>query len=252
MPKKTKILTTLIIIVSLALAITFAELFSSLITIGDFAFISTSQNKISGYNIYAVAVQKTTTQSNAQSLAKDIQYKNGAGYIYEKDGIYYILASAYESENDASKVLENLSSQEISGEILKISVDNIDINLSLSGKEKIAFNNAVNIFKTAFKSLYDISVSLDTNVKSQTECKIAVNDLKSNISKVISDYETYFNSKLTESLVFLKLKLEDLENLLKKLYEENISDLTSYSSILKYCYIDVVMLNIDLCKEFNK
>ena len=251
MPKKTKILTSLIIIVSLALAVVVAELFSSIITVGDFAFISTSQSKVSGYNIYAVAVQKTTTKNNAQSLAKEIQYKNGAGYIYEKDNIYYILASAYESENDAVKVLENLTNQNINGEIIQISVSDVEINLSLSGKEKIAFNNALNIFKSTFKSLYDISISLDTNVKSQTECKLAVSDLKANLTKVISNYETHFNSKLTQDLVSLKLKLDELDKILQSLYEDNLTDLTSFSSILKYSYINVVMLNIDVCNIFK-
>ena len=251
MPKKTKIFVSFTVLLSIALAVGLAELFSSILTISDFAFINTSQNKISGFNIYAVSTAKTTNKENVQTLSKENQNKNGAGYVYEKDGLFYILASAYESENDAIKVCENLKNQDIECEIIVITVDDIKLDLSLSGQEKVAFNNCFTIFKSCYQKLYDLSVSIDTSVKNQTECKLEISNLKSDLTKVVSDFETHFNSKLTQDLVFLKLQLDDLDELLESLYQDNQSQLTSFSSVLKCSYIKVVMMNIDICKQFN-
>lgn len=251
MPKKTKFFVSFFILLSVALAIGFAELFSSLITIGDFAFISSSQNKISGFDVYAVATNKTIDEESAQNMKKDIQNKNGAGYVYEKDGLFYILTSAYESENDAIKVCESLKNQNIDCEIVKIVVDELKLDLTLSNQDKTVLNNSINIFKSCFQKIYDISVSLDTNIKNETECKLEISNVKSELSKVISDFEACFNSKLTQDFVYLKLKLDDLNDLLQGLYENNLGQSVSFSSVLKHSYIEIIMLNIDICKQFK-
>lgn len=250
MPKKLNILTIIVVLLCLGLAVSFAELFSSLITIGDFAFLPSNQAKSSAYNIYAIAFYKTTDESSTSGLAKKIQTKNGAGYVYKKDNVYYVLASAYESENDAKKVLEKNETDMLSGEIIKISVNEISLNMTLSGKEKIAISNSLGCFKDVYLNLYDLSVSLDTEVKNQTECKLAISNLKANLTKIQSDFDTHFNAKLDKNLLSIKLKLADLSTMLQDLLEQD-SDGLSFSSKLKYDSIQAVMYNIDLCDELT-
>lgn len=248
MPKKTKIFAIISVIICLALAISLAELFSSLITIGDFAFLPSGQAKSTGYNIYAISLCKEVSQASANERASQIKYQNGAGYVYKNDdNIYYVLASAYESENDANKVLEKITNDTGEAHILKIKVSDISINMSMSGKEKVAMNNALAIFKTTFKALYDLSISLDTEVKNQTECKLNIADIKANLTKVQADFDTHFNSKLNQNLLLIKLNLNNLNELLQQLLEESKTQSPPFSSLLKYSYIKTVMLNIDIC-----
>lgn len=246
MRKKLNLLTIFVLILCFALAISLAELFSSVITIGDFAFLPSSQAKSSAYTVYAIAFYKTTDESSTTNLAKKLQIKNGAGYIFKKDNVFYILSSAYESENDAKKVLEKNETDEFSGEIIKIDVKEINFDITLSGKEKIAISNCFACFKNVYTTLYDLSVSLDTEVKNQTECKLAISNLKASISKIQSDFDTHFNSKLDKNLLNIKLKLSDLNNMLQNLLEQD-SDGISFSSKLKYDSIDAIVQNIALC-----
>jgi len=250
MPKKLNFLTIFVVLLCFGLAVSLAELFSSVITIGDFAFLPSSQAKSGSFCIYALAFYKTTDESSTSELAKKIQTKNGAGYIYNKDNVYYILASAYESENDAKKVLEKNETDEFTGEIIKIEVKEINLNMTLSGKEKIALSNSLSIFKKVYASLYDLSVSLDTEVKNQTECKLAISDLKSNVSKVQADFDAHFNGKLDKNLLNIKLKLSDLSKMLQELLEKD-SDGISFSSKLKYDSIEAITLNVDVCDAMN-
>lgn len=250
MPKKRKFFVVVIFLLCFALCISFAELFSSLLTIGDFAFLPSSSAKSSGYEVFALSINKATTQQQAELICTQVTQENGAGYIYlASDNIYYVLASAYENKADAEKVLQQNPNQ-THAEIVTISVPEISISLTLSGKEKVAFNNALSIFKTCFKTLYDLSVSLDTEVKSETDCKLLISDLKAQVSKVQSDFDTYFNSRLDQNSVAIKLKITSLSSLLQSLIENQATDIP-FSSTLKYSYIKIIFENIDICNTLS-
>ena len=252
--KKTKsgrLFALIVSIICFALCISLADLFSTAIMAGNFSGIFSSSSKITSYNIYAISTSQSSILVSAEESASSIKSQNGAGYIYNENSVYYVLASAYEKENDAELVKSNLEESGLSPFIITISVPEISITSNLTSIEKNALISAINIFKIAYQELYDISVSLDTSLKNETECKLSLNDLSSKINKIKTSFEASFNSKLTNDILNIKLKLENLNNLITQLIEYTSTNSIPFSSKIKYNYIECLILNKNLCNDIK-
>ncbi len=252
--KKTKsgrLFAFLVSIICFALCISLADLFSTAILAGNFNGLFSSSSKITSYNIYAICISQSSILASAEESSSSVKSQSGAGYIYAENSVYYVLASAYEKENDAELVKANLEESGISPFILTIIIPEISITSNLTSIEKNALVSAINIFKVAYEELYDLSISLDTNLKTETDCKIALNDLLSKINKTKTSFEASFNSKLTNDILNIKLKLESLNNLVAELIDYTSTNSIPFTSKIKYNYIESLILNKNLCKDIN-
>lgn len=175
----------------------------------------------------------------------------GAGYVWEQDGIFYVVASAYIEENDAKKVKENLAGSNVSADILKITFNEIAISREYNADGLSKLINALNIFKNTYKTLYDISISLDTSILTETQCRLEVSNLHSDVNKTKSDFEALFNSKLTPALLQVKLSVNSVNTLVQQLIDFNDNNL-SYSSKIKYNYMEILWINKTLATNLAK
>ena len=88
-------------------------------------------------------------------------------------GLYYCIA-CYENQNDALNVQTNLQEKDISSEIIEITINEISIDTTFTGSEKNSLLEVLSSFKNTFKTLYDLSISLDTGTKDVIQCKVDV------------------------------------------------------------------------------
>lgn len=246
-----KLFALLVCAVSIALTITLADLFSTALTAGNFTGLFSSFSKISAYNVYAISMFQSSLLSSAEESSSQVKSQSGAGYIYSDASVYYVLASAYEQENDAELVKENLEGSGYTPSIITITIPEISVTSNLTVSEKSAINSALNVFKTTYQSLYDLSVSLDTSIKTETDCKVELSDILSNVNKIKTTFEASFNSKLTSAILSVKLKIDSLCNNLTELSNYTSTTSVPFNSKLKYSYIEALNLNKELCKEIN-
>ena len=208
--KSSKISVIFILFLCFALCISFAELFSSLIAVGGFSAISNSDIKQNEFCMYAVSVYKTETKASAQNMSEIVMKKNGAGYIEQKDNSFYVYAACYENENDAKKVQENLKDSDISSEIIKICFPEISFKAQTSSQEKTALVSAVCSYLNMYKKLYDLSVSVDTNLYTEIEAKNMLKDIVNEFDKIKSNFENNFNIKEDEDDLEINLQENNL------------------------------------------
>jgi hypothetical protein len=246
--KRSKFLAILTCIFCFVLCITLADLFSTIITVGSFS--GGSGGKISPYSIFAVTLYQGTVKSSALEHSVTIKKTNGAGYVWEDDGTFYVIASAYKEENDANKVKENLTNSNYNVEVLKISIDEIAISKNYTNEELNSLLSAGNLFKETFKSLYDISISLDTEIISETQCRLEISNLQSEVGKIKNDFEVMFNAKLSPVLLQLKLSINSVSTLIQQLIDFESSN-QQFSSKIKYNYIEILSINQKLAKQIN-
>lgn len=251
MTKKSKFYSFTITILMFVLMVVLADLFSSVITIGNFAFLSTQGIKSNSFTIYALSIDKCSTLSQASQVSNEAKLRGGAGYIHSQDGLYYVLLSAYENQNDALKVQENLLENEQSSELITINITEIVIDLSLNANEKTSIQDALSSFKNAYKNLYDFSVSIDTGVKTLSEIKLAVSSYLSDLNKTKTTFETVFLNKITSEIFKLKLKLTELVMTVNSFVEADYEQQVIYSSNLKETYIKCLIINKNLAKEMT-
>lgn len=245
--KKSKfnnLITMLIVIVCLCLMISIADLFSSIITVGGFSFISEDVS-IPKYEVYAVCVSNHLTQVQAQENANICISLGGAGYIYTEDK-YYVIASIYENENDAIKVKESLIVTKPTTIVLKITIPSISVANTLNAQEKNTLNETFLIFKTTFKKLYDISISLDTNVIQEISAKLNINEIASDINETINNFNTLFNSNSYNHYGTINESLNKLLTCVNNLVSTSKIPYTSY---IKYTYCDSLFIYQNLAQS---
>lgn len=243
--KGSKFLVIFSFIITFALCITLADFFSNLITIKAFNNVTTS-TKTSSYSIYAVSLHQATTKTTALEYSSTIQKQSGAGYVWQSGEVFYVLASAYTEENDANLVKTNLEGSGFSPTILKIDVNEVTLSGTFSSSEQTALNNSISAYKTTYSKLYDISVSLDTSVKTESECKIQIADIESDLNKVKLNFDALFDSKLTTSILYIKLTLTSLCDEIETLVGFEGTTTQTFSSKIKETYLEAISLNISL------
>ena len=249
--KSGKFLAIFSCLLSFALCVTLADFFSSIITVNSFTNINISSSKCNAYSIYAISMNDTTIKSSANEYANDITKIGGAGYVWQKESIYYVLASAYLEENDANLVKTNLENDQYEPTILKIDIGEINIKADYISSENTAIYNSLNLYKVAYSTLYDISVALDTSISSETDARLQISDLESEVNKAIVNFNALFDSKLTRNLLFLKLSINTVLELVENLvtYQETTSQ--TFSSKIKYNYLSILSLNQELSDNMS-
>ena len=243
-----KIFTLVFCAVALGLTFTLADLFSSLITVGGFTFTN-SDISIPKYTLYAVCTASASTNSSAEQQSSLCKSQGGAGYIYLTNNSFNIVASMYENEADAEKVVSNLKENNIDSNILNIEIPSISFNSSLTTQEKTTLEESITIFKTCYKKLYDLSISLDTGVMNEVNIKLSINQLSSDIKAVCNNFNTVFDSQINNKLLNIKLKLDELYNKMDSLI--NYTTSLPLTSQIKNTYCCSIFLLKELASALS-
>ena len=202
----------------------------SLISTAMINILSTTVGIESQY-VYAISMAKSPDENVVKSQVSSLQNQNGAGYIYKNDENFHLLASLYENKTDAEKVKKKLEETNISCEILTIEISPQKVEGNFQQKNVIA-----EVLKTPFeifKQLYDVAVSLDTNLINETTAKLNCNTIYSNFVAIKSNFQT-----LCGNLKEISTKLEKIENCLKNLTTVNSAN---FSSLIKLTYCKILL-----------
>ena len=235
-------------VVCVAVCVLFANLLSSAITVSGSA---KTPSTYSPFTVYAISLGQYTSKSSAEAICSDVKKKGGAGYVFKEDSLFHVLASAYEKENDAKLVQENLIESGIDSTIVKMEIGDASFENVSSSSQMKEFKSALSALKTAFLSLYDISVSLDTSATDETKAKISIIEVKSDLEKNVNSISKGNSSVDGIYYQMIKNTFDETEEILIELKDyENINGIT-LSSKIKYVYIEVLEKLDDLIKSIN-
>ena len=190
--------------------------------------------------IYAISFDKSLTQAGGESLAIDYRKIGAGGYVWQEENYYYILSSAYVNENDAILVQNSVKqNHNIETSIIKLNIPSFNLNVTIDSDEKKALQKALNLYENVYKQLFDIAISLDTNVYNEISARLVLNNIFSNANTIVADYKIFFED--VESLNTLTKYLEELILTLQKLCSGiTISTNQTMSSLIKYRYIEIL------------
>ena len=245
---KSKFFVFIFSILCVGLCVVAANLLSSAITVSGKAVSSSGFSEL---KVFAISLGEFTSESQAKTLAEQISKKGGAGFVYKTDNLFYVLASAYEEENDAKLVQKNLSEAGTTSNIIEISCGIPEFKDVSSTQQKKAFQSALTQLKSTFILLYDISVSLDTGAIDETKAKIEIIDVNSQLETILK--KTSKGTSAIDGIYYQQIsntfsEIEDCLNVLKN-YES--IDGVSLSSKIKNGYLSVVDKTKDLIELIN-
>ncbi len=239
--KKFSVLSFFIFVVAICSCISCGYLISTAIVTSSL-FQYTSVVSSDSQNLYAISMASSTSENDLTAQKENLQSQNGAGYIYEKDEKFYLLASIYENYNDAELVKNNLKTNGIEAEILTITLDTIQIEGNFTADEKTMLSNGIKSSVETFKNLYDVAISLDTSVFDKTKAKIECNTIYSNNVSIKANFDTYFKDTKDDNLKKLQSTLTRTNDYLSNLISENYDTQTqTFSSLIKQTYCQILL-----------
>ena len=212
------------------------------------ASTSLSSNPLS---VYAISLARSPTSLGAESLASDYRKIGSGGFVLEEEDGFHVISSAYLNKSDAELVKNSIEqNQNIQASIIEFSVPQISVSLSLDNKEKKVLQKALNAHENAYRLLFDIALSLDTNVYNEISARLAINSAFSEINTIVSDYKILFDE--VEALNTFTEALDNLANNLQKLCSGiTITSGQTLSSLVKYRYCEILQADKVLCENFN-
>lgn len=172
-------------------------------------FTSSLSVALEGKTCYAVGYGSFAAKDKAQSYAKIVFRRGGAGYVcFDGDG-YYALAAAYDDKSDAYKVEQNLKAagEDVSTVVLSVPRKNIKLDGSRTDAE--LFHKGVDMLYDVFTRCNALAAAADDGEK------ISLTALSADITAVAD--------KLTDD------RFKTLEGLLSKALQ-NVSALMSEPS----------------------
>jgi len=213
---------------------------SNLLVISNIFQLS-SAVEVDGMVVYALSTASCQTKETLFESQTELQTLNGAGYIFKQDETYFLISSIYENLRDAELVSKNLKNNGMNCEIINITLKKESLVGNFSNEEKTVLQNCLNSARTAYKNLYDISISLDTGIYDKQKAKLECNNVFSNYVSTKTNFETLFNikdfDKINKKLVF---ENEVLSNLIS----ENTNGFQTFSSLIKYSYCEILLFDI--------
>lgn len=194
---------------------------------------------------YSVCIESGDSFSAVSETAQTIKLQDGAGYVLNMNNRYYVVASCYNSKEDASNVVNNLNGY--SAEILEIKFDKLITSISFSSEQITAIKHSLNIVNTAFDKLYEVCLSLDrgeildaeARQKLQVFKEICQED-KESLNKL---FQNNFESVVTRVKIF---QSEIISNISMLLISKNLS------SDIKYSIISILDNFLTLQKNIKK
>lgn len=207
----------------------------------------------SSFQLHFLALAKSQIENEAIAHAPDYRSIGAGGFVWKDNEYHYIVSSAYGNKNDADLVQINLKqTQNIESEIVSVTFESITITGNFSTEEKKIVSRALAASQTYYNSIYDIAISLDTGVYNEISAKLAVNSAHNTLATTYADFSTIYEGTIVEPLKKISLLLQTASKVSQKLCTgEKISENQTYSSLLKYRYMQVLKIYKDFLSKFN-
>ena len=236
--KKFSIISFFMVIIGFCTCISCGYFFSNIL-ISSGLFSNTSLVSTEKQTFYAISMCSGETEESLTSMKEELQSKNGAGFVYQTNDTFHLVASIYENKADAELVKNNLNSQNIASEVLSIEIPASVLEGNFSSVEKTALLDCLKAKVQTFRKLYDIAISIDTNVVDDTKAKLECNNIYSSFLTTKTNYETVFKNKNLENISeSLKTIETHLSNLINEKYDCSIQN---FSSLIKLTYCKILI-----------
>ena len=239
----------LIILFSLILVICLvvANFFSTFLIKTESASSSAS---VPFFSINFLSLSKSQVKNEVLATCQDYQKIGAGGFVWQNDNYYYCLSSGYLNKNDAVLVQNSLSTDNIKSEILTVKFKEYSIYGNFDNDEIKILNKALLSPLNFYKEMYDIAISLDTSVYNEISARMAVNNVHNNLCATIENFLLLFKNNTENSIISITNLLQKTKDVSTKLCSGMLlNNNQTYSSLLKYRYIEVLRLYYDFLNK---
>ena len=223
------------------LVVLFSFLFSPLLSVNYFDFLSTTKSNEKTFHF--VLSMAGTSEADAQSFAQDIYIRGGAGVVIKEDEIFYVIMSAYKTDKDAEKVISSLDQNEYRLSIKKVTA-NLNISKSLTKEEQSLANKSFNFLLETIDNLYNLSTTLDSGKILKSDANLKAKSLFLELSYLENEFQSLQSTKIKPMHLVVISALSLVEYLASE--DAMNTTLLPYSAIVRRTFTRMIMLCEDI------
>lgn len=200
--------------------------------------------------MYAVTLGSYGSYDEAERVALGSTIQGASGFVWENDSKYYVIGNIYSSDNDAKKVLENISGTNYKTDIMEIGFSSLNLNFDMYDNSHMpTINKALKIFEDVYMELYDYSIKFDSGNISHLAVSSSISDLRGEVKGIIVGVQNLIN-KSNSSIAKVQEYLVGLDEVLDEAILKTIDNTaTNYS--LKNAIARVVRLEYEMVKSLK-
>ncbi len=212
----------------------------------------TESVQLSDLSMYMVQMNAYSEQDDAEASAQSIKERGGAGYIIQ-DEYYRVFAAAYNTEDQAQSVCEQLIEQdEKNAKVYPVSSGTVVFKITATREQIDTVSEAFAYFPEMCGELAEQTINFDKGALSTSQYKtLAANiannleDLADSINRIIA------GTSENEVLKSYSQLLDNAREMLEKISIENSDSALAFSSEIKYNYIELAHMYIQYVASVN-
>lgn len=239
-----KVFALIMIAISCITVFFVANAFSNILAFSTVSLYKSKSATAKSFNVFMININNFESEIDAQKLASEIKLAGGAGYVMYDLG-YNVIASAYLSSADAQSVLEKVKLTYTTVTVKLVEINRCELESIVDDEQENCVQQALDIFKTTYQNLYDLSVKLDTSQITSQDVKIALTALLESASDISAGFRNYASQITDTSYSLTQAKVNQAVELLNTLVESSLTS-TRLSAMLKNAQISALMLQNEL------
>ena len=209
---------------------------------------SSDEIRLESRTYYVLQMGAFTSEQNALKLAGELKGRAAAGYVYSDEGLYRVLAAAYESKEDARAVKDQLMQQNgLDSKINELVLPAVALRVTAGEEQLDAVQKAFNSADSVCSELFEICESFDRNELTIAQVTDKLNELADSCdipAKALS-------GSLGNEAGALSTLLSELAQDLRNCASNNDENTVEFSAALKYTQIKEVCAFTEFLKRMG-
>ncbi len=206
---------------------------------------TTGEIRLESRTYYTLQLGAFSSEQNAEKLAGELKGRAAAGYVYSDEGLYRVLAAAYESRDDARAVKEQLMAQNgLDSKVNELVLPAVVLRVNAGEEQFSVVQDAFAAADSACSELFEICEGFDKGELSAAQVAGRLNDLAASCevpAKALADEPGSDAGKLYALLEGMAKDLRDCA-------ANNGENTVEFSAALKYTQIKEVCAFADFLK----
>ena len=206
--------------------------------------------KVNAKTYWAVTLGVYSNFDEAQKVALGSMIQGASGFVWEEENKYYVIGNVYSSQDDASKVIENMSGTNYKIDILEINFSKLKMNFDVYENSDVPIiNDSLEVFDEVYSNLYSHSIKFDKGEISHLAVSSNISNLRGELKGLIVNVQNLINKKDSQ-LKTVQKYLVRLDEVLDQAILKTIDNTaTNYS--LKNAIATVVRLKFDMYENLK-
>ena len=218
---KSKVILSIFFLIATIVALFFiANAFSNLLAFSTVTLYDSNAIIVKSYEVYMVEAKEFDDKESADAFANELKLRGGAGVVIY-DSTYKVIASCYDSLEDAQSVMEKLRNEYETCSVYTLKLNKLKLYADATNEEFEGIDNALEVFKTSGSTLIDLAIKLDKGEYSSTEVKNKLFDLYENLNASNNRFSDFSSTINNDKFVIAQAKIDQVVEVIKTLVESS-------------------------------